>query len=520
MRIRSLPRNLTALVCALVLASCGSSESTQEGVPARNLIIVALDTLRPDRLGCYGAERDTSPVLDDFARRSFLFKGAQSVAPWTAPSMISLMTSLYPDVHQVTGFPEPGRLGERVDTLAELLERQGFSTAAFTEGGYAKGAFGLDQGFQLYPTHKGDDTSNTSNITADSRLSSNFDRFLPWLEEQGDENRFFAFFQTYEVHSPMRAPEPFIQEFVPGYDQASEHTAITAAITQWNESRALDESAARLMQRHLVHCDVNALGKIEDRAAFMARAQELGAPLSHSAVAADSDLLSWAQAIYDAEIRYTDSQLLRLFDALEANGQAEDTVVFIVSDHGEGMGDHGLLGHGAVLHSELLDVVYLLHVPQRALEPRTFDFPARLIDVLPTALELLDVDPGDAHFQGRSLVPLLHGEDLPPAPSFSHAVSKGAPRHSVRQDPWRLIIDDQTGEARLYNLALDPLELQDVSTENPETVEQLSTLIADQARLDTALRARIGAELGESLIDEDTLRDLERLGYTGTDEED
>lgn len=513
------PARLAALLLlGLAGAACSAGEGSGDsrGGP-KNLVIVALDTLRPDHLGCYGHERDTSPVLDAFAERSFLFRGAQTVAPWTAPSMISLMTSLHPDVHQVMGFPEPGRLGASVDTLAEILQRAGFSTAAFTEGGYAKGAFGLDQGFDLYPANAGDDESNTSNITDDSRLASNFDRFLPWLRDQGADQRFFAFFQTYEIHSPMRAPESFIQEFVPGYDEVAEHGMIRDAIKQWNKTQEVAEDAARVIQRHMVHCDVNALGKIKDRAAFMAHAAALGAPLTHKAIAEEPELLQWARDLYDAEIRYTDSQLQRLFDALEANGQADETVVIVVSDHGEGMGAHGLLGHGAVLHSELLDVVFLLHVPGGDFAPREFDYPARLIDVLPTALQLLDVAPGEAHFQGQSLVPLLAGDELPAPASYSHAVSRGPARHSVRKDPWRLIVEDESGAARLYDLSRDPGELRDVSAKHPNVVRELTALLTAQRAADEELRRTLGADLEESVIDEETLRDLERLGYTGQD---
>ena len=120
-----------------------------------NLVMVVLDTLRADHLGLYGYERPTSPHLDALARESFVFERAESAAPWTAPSLISLVTSLYPEVHGVRGFPNPRRMSDDVVTLAEVLKRHGYSTAAFTEGGYAKGDFGLDQGFDSYLAEPG-----------------------------------------------------------------------------------------------------------------------------------------------------------------------------------------------------------------------------------------------------------------------------------------------------------------------------------------------------------------------------
>jgi arylsulfatase A-like enzyme len=186
----------------------------------------------------------------------------------------------------------------------------------------------------------------------------------------------------------------------------------------------------------------------------------------------------------------------------------------VVSDHGEGLGDHGRLGHGENLHGEVLDVVFLLNVP--GLPPAQLDHPARTLDVAPTLLELLDVDPGPAHFQGQSLVPLLRGEALAAEPSFSQAVTRGERRHSVRRDPWRLIVEDESGLARLYDLERDPDELVDVSDEHPGVVADLRALLACQEAADDALRERLGADLEESALDADTLRDLERLGYTGT----
>jgi len=480
-------------------------------------VIVALDTLRPDHLGCYGHERDTSPALDALAARSHLFEGAQSVAPWTAPAMISIMTSLYPDVHQVKGFPEPGRLGGGVDTLAEILDRRGYATAAFTEGGYAKGSFGLDQGFDLYPANPGDEHSHTSNIDEGSRLAGNLDRFLDWLAELEEEEPFFAFFQTYEVHSPLRAPEAYIQRFVPDYDEAFEHEAVADVLDAWNRNRELGPDGARLLQRHFVHCDLNAYG-IQDRNDLMQLAEILGAPLVHKEIARDADLVEWVRALYDAEVRYLDDELARLFGALEENGQADDTVVVVVSDHGEGLGAHGLLGHGGVLHSELLDVVFLLHVPGGP-SPRRIDFPARLVDVAPTALELLDVDPGPNHFQGRSLVPLLAGDELEPLPSFSHAVNRGVPRHSVLRGPWRLIVEDESGVDRLYHLERDPGELDDVAGAHPDVVAELRALLESQRIADAELRERIGATPEESELDSATLEELQRLGYVGEDVE-
>ena len=113
------PLALLAAAAFAVFAGCADQERTEPARRPLNLVIVVLDTLRADHLGLYGYARDTSPHLDAFADESFVFERAESAAPWTAPSLLSLVTSLYPEVHGVRGFPNPRRSSDDVVTLAE-----------------------------------------------------------------------------------------------------------------------------------------------------------------------------------------------------------------------------------------------------------------------------------------------------------------------------------------------------------------------------------------------------------------
>src|SRR5678815_3014517 len=112
------------LVC-VVLALALTTTCAPNGPRKLNLVVIALDTLRPDHLGCYGYARATSPNIDAWAKNAVIFENAQTAAPWTAPSLLSLMTSLYPDVHQVVRFPDPGQMSDNVTTLAEVLKKSG-----------------------------------------------------------------------------------------------------------------------------------------------------------------------------------------------------------------------------------------------------------------------------------------------------------------------------------------------------------------------------------------------------------
>lgn len=491
----------------LALAACAALLGAQCSDRQRplNLVVIALDTLRPDHLGCYGSSRATSPNLDAFAAGAVLFESAQSAAPWTAPSLLSLMTSLYPSVHGVASFPEPGQMNERVTTLAEVLQQRGYATAAFTDGGYAKAQFGLGQGFDLYPLNAGDTPDqHASNLLHPSRLAPNVERTLRWLDEYSGEP-FFLFFHTYEVHGPYTPPEADIREYRPTYDDAAEHERLRQVILRWLEKREIDADGVRLILAHTEHCGA---GNGAEKEGLPAKMKEFGI------TATDPERMQFWRDLYDAEIRHTDRELAALFQRLRRADLAENTVVVIVSDHGEGFGEHGMVGHGNALHEEALRVVLMLRSPGVA--ARKIGDVVHALDVMPTVLDLLSVPRDELLLQGRSLLPLLRGESLGEAPVFSHALSrpeKEARLWSVREGRWRYVWSEDTQSGQLFDLLADPGESRDVAAENPKVAERLLGLLRAQRDVDAAFHERAAGPVGTYTFDADTLRELRHLGY-------
>ena len=123
-------------------------------IPDR-IILISLDTLRADHLGVYGYHRNTSPNIDAFAKESIVFEHAVVQSPWTLPSHMSIMTSLYPSFHGLVDKDLLSPLDDRHITLAELLKKGGYKTAAFTDGGFMRGAFGFNRGFDVYDDQGG-----------------------------------------------------------------------------------------------------------------------------------------------------------------------------------------------------------------------------------------------------------------------------------------------------------------------------------------------------------------------------
>ena len=508
-----------ALLLCLSLAACTREQPAGPRAGARppNVLVVLLDTLRPDHLGCYGSARPTSPHLDSLAQRACLFENAQSAAPLTVASILTLMTSLYPEVHGVQGAQNPGRMSEHVTTLAEILAAHGYATAAFTEGGYANPQFGLGQGFETFPAHPDDRDPDVTNLLGTSRLADNLERSCAWLKSTADKP-FFLFFHTYEVHQPNYARPEYMRRFRPGFDEPADHARAAQAIESWNTKHEATAEGCQTLLEHLYQCPRTGLPDLEDADGFekLAAANHWGP----DDVLENQPLLALVRDLYDASIRYTDDQLERLWSTLDELQLASNTIVVVVSDHGEGLGQHHELEHSNVLHDEALHVALLIRAPGQEFAPRRVPTQVRSVDLMPTLLELTGIDTKGLALQGRSLVPLMRGEKEPDRIAFSHARRVDAqqnPQFSVRDGKWRLIVEPLAKKRWLYDCANDPGELKDVALQHADVVERLEDLLAQQSKQDAFLREKIGSAPGELSIDEKTMKELRALGYAGKD---
>lgn len=501
-------RNRIAVVLAL-LAAFAVTRCAPSGPRKINLVVIALDTLRPDHLGCYGYARPTSPNIDAWSKHAVVFENAQSAAPWTAPSLMSVMTSLYPDVHGIAAFPEPGQMSDNVTTLAEVMKNAGYRTAAFTDGGYASPFFGLKQGFELYPLNQGDSPrEHASNITHPDRLKSNLDRALAWLDDH-EREPFFLFFHTYQVHAPYVPPQEYVKPFRPGYDEQAEHAKLGGVIERWTKQHEIDADGVRLILAHNLHCGA---GNGPERAGLNAKMTEFGIR------SLDEDRMQFLRDLYDGEIAYTDFEIERLLAVLELPQLRDNTVVVFVSDHGEAFGEHGTTQHGSVLFEEALHVVMMLRAPGVA--PARVKDLVRSIDVMPTVLDLTGVARDKLTLQGRSLTPILRGEPLAPELTYSHATN-GDKGHlfAVRDGKWRFVWNDDEKTGALFDLESDPKELRDVAAENSKVAERLQGLVNAQRGIDAELVKHVSGPVHEYVLDPETKKELRDIGYIGDDAE-
>jgi arylsulfatase A-like enzyme len=413
--------------------------------PLRHLVIVSLDTLRADHLGAYGYRKPTSPVFDALATTGVLFERAVAQGPATLPSHGALLTGLYPSAYGDS--PVPFGPPPGVPTLAEILKAHGFATWGFVDGGYLARSFGLGRGFDHYEDRR----TGLSNILV---------RLDRWLDIHGDAPRIFLFVHCYNIHTPYNPPS----------------------------------DARRL------------LGAGPWRGKFSVGAADLDVIERMRPKPTASDIAPIV-GLYDAGIRATDDLLTRLLAILARHHLREDTAIVILSDHGEEFLEHGRTQHKQLYFAPNLHVPLLFLLPGQ--KPLRIGTTVELIDVMPTALELLGLPPYPGAM-GRSLVGLMRGSTDEEGSAYSEGTVWNATLRTLITDRFQLFYDVAKGDAHLYDVAQDPDAHRDLAPTHPETTTKLLRKL--RRRMDEAAIRRTHVTVAPS-IDPRVREDLRALGY-------
>jgi arylsulfatase A-like enzyme len=444
---------LSLSISALILLACPDvdrSSAPAGGSDRPNLLVISIDTLRPDMLGAYGYDRPTSPTLDRMAARGVLFEIAVTPTPWTLPAHASLLTGLYPTHHGLKTHDLRMRWG--VTTLAERLQRTGYDTVSIFNTHHLDTRWGLDRGF---------DHTHYARESVDRVAQA--DVYLEALERLAKPDEpFFLLLHTYDVHSDYRSLPRYEQMFRSGTEGGADGTTAQLTRHRRGETRLGADDRDRLVD------------------------------------------------LYVAGIRQMDDALAPLFEMIERTGLLDRTVVVITSDHGEELLEHGTVLHGRTQFEEALRIPLILLGPGVPAGVRVSE-PVSLIDVVPTALSLLGL-PSPPDLDGVDLAPLWRepvGDGLPDRILFGesdHHNEQPFITRSARYRGFKLTHDLRSGRTALYDLANDPQEQRDVSAEHPELVAMLRTKLESfEAQDDDADQRTLPAlEPGEA----DRLRSL------------
>jgi len=452
----------------------GFSADTEGEPRPWNVIILSIDTLRPDHLGSYGYERPVSPNLDSLAADGVRFANAYSTSPWTLPSHHSLVTGQYPSTHGSNISPvftkDVDRLAADRITLAEVLQAAGYSTAAFTSASLVGKAYGFDQGFD----------------TMEDRawglgMAGRWEAARDWLATV-EESPFFLFLHCFDVHD-YEDPSGQSQQFVRPYD---------------GPLRNMFENHARRFRRFVISSGFFSLER------------------------PDVDFLI---DLYDAGIFRVDSVFGEILSYLEEEDLRSNTLLLVLSDHGEEFWEHGGTGHGFTLHEELLRIPALMRYPGSA-ESLVVESRVRIVDFMPTILDLLRL-PAPADIQGESLVGDLEDQaetvERPVLAEASHVGNSAAiivgQEKLIREkylssdllNRQRVIYNLRQVFARksdrVFDLRTDPREFTPLTPADRGLEEALEGLQAVN-------RQKGKATADESVpMDQETLEQLRALGY-------
>ena len=409
-----------------------------------NVLVLVLDTLRADRLGPWRSEASLTPTLDALLLDSTVWTRAWSNAPWTLPSISTLLTGLQAAEHGA--YHGTAALREGPATLAEAFAGAGYRTAAFTDAGYFQATFGLDRGFQHF------DASTTGIRAAEGEL-------MEWLTDRR-ERPFFAVLHTYHVHEPYEPRDPRAAEILAPFSEE---------------------------ERELIQRPSLGLEQLEP-----------GVPFTIPAAMTDA-----MRALYDLEVRELDAELAALCDRLRAADLWDDTLIAIVADHGEEFGERGLAGHGDTLFPEQLHVPLSIRVPGAS--PRTVDTPVSTVDFASTLLASAGVDPQVSGVPGTDL---RTSASPSPTFAWRQPDGERAALRAVRSGGSLYVDGEfrypRALEASgLWNLDADPQARANLlgSTPDLERLEALRSLLEqhpepppfDEGQIDPALQAQLEA---------------------------
>jgi choline-sulfatase len=459
-----------------------------------NVLIYTIDTLRADHASLYGYGRDTTPFLKKLGASGIVFNDCQTQAPWTKASIASLMTSLYSFTHGIVN--DVDTIPDSATTLAEQLRAGGYVTASIVSNPFVGRATGLQRGFDYmleYPVVLRRRTEAADRATDSAALNK---VVFPWLELHHDEP-FFLYAHATDPHAPYRPPPPFDGKFA----NPAETAAFDRSYSGFEDSRQYGGGAV-FSRESCVKAGLN-----PDK-------------FIHEAIDR-----------YDGEILHNDHSLELLVNKLKELGILQNTLIIVISDHGEEFWDHGWTAHGQSLYQELAHCAFVMWNPHLLPTPRRIDNPVQLIDVMPTVLDLLGLRIPQI-VEGQSLAPLARGRPFQrrsPVMTSRFAHPGAQPDGPIRENrtdtfalidaKWKLIYRDKAAKAglnrvELYDRVADRAERRNVAAQHPREVERMMTEVGNWINAQNKVRMVLGHG-AKSTLDRQTIEQLRSLGYLG-----
>jgi arylsulfatase len=557
-------------ICVLSLCTAYSCIAEEKDLVLPNVLLITLDTTRPDHLGCYGYDRNTSPHLDTFSKEAALFTNAVSSIPLTTPSHATIMTGLNPENHQV--YRNSYRVHNNFTMMAEILKKEGYATGGFVSAVLINSQFGFDQGFDNFsdvPQQKQSLVSAKDASAEEKEARQPTIKTEKMLQRRGDKTTdnalewlqfvahapFFAWIHYYDPHLSYTPPDEYGYRFNPEYDRYVENISNPF----FQEVAYADQVAWQNMFGDETFSARDGFKLLRDM--MVLRQGEYLTP-AHMTPQLVEDFIS----AYDGELSFTDDQVARLFQFLHDAEVYDNTVVIIVGDHGEILYEkENYFGHHRYLYEGSMAVPLLMKIPR--VQSRIIENSVTNADILPTLLDVLEID-SSVSMDGRSLWPLISGNGdtmeqdycfygthtgkskiktfttsaKPVKQKLLKVVSivyrksirlffmkpfrldrkwkieKHFDRIAVVKENWKLIRNDVRGEndrARyeLYNIDSDPLELQNLVEMEKEVYKELKSALKQHIKTKRLHAAPVPDLQRSDKERQEEIETLRSLGY-------
>jgi uncharacterized sulfatase len=517
-----------------------------------NIVFIVLDTHRVDRLGCYGYQKATSPNIDAFAQGATVFERAVSPGQWTIPAHASMFSGEFPSTHMTVQSKDA--LSPQFVTLADRLKAGGYRTIGFCNNplvGVVNNGF--TRGFQTFYNYGG---------------------AVPTVPDQVTRERFAPLRKLWENYTQLlrRISYP-IQNLIASSDKALQLSLYPFFVPLWTRYANFKGNTANSIRDTTKHLQRNPTGEntqpfflffnlMETHLPYNPpeRFTKKFAPIVHTNPKArafmkyyNTQARRWLLPMeephsdleyqtlcemYDAEVAYQDHLLADLFSELDKPAHRENTMIIIVADHGEMLGEHQIMGHGLGVYQELVHVPLIIRLPGQTTGKR-IEPPVSTTHLFHTVLDAADINPietaysSEVDISGLSLLPLVEERGAPPArvvaeayppdnvitimkkyqPEFLKSSHTEAMNWAIYEN-WEKMIRIEEVREMFYDLTADPLEGQPLTGECAEAqLKILGSELDNFLERSYSLRPEGWTRGSVKIDDEKTLQRMRSLGY-------
>lgn len=461
--IRNLRNSLLVIIILISFLPNYPAFSEEKELP--NILIISLDSLRPDHFSCYGYPLDTTPNIDKLAKEGALFKTVISEGNWSTPGAFSLHTSLYPPVY---------RAGNAGSSSGTQVVPEGFEAPAKILKKY---------GYEIV-----DDAYVYQNSGFDTKIEGgnklDFEPLIKAIEKYKDK-RFLLYYQYVGISLPYNPPEPYDTMFFPKNYIMTKSSIVNLDVTR----------RVRCVRKW-------SLAKPDEKETFLKNfdytkvpSKGAGAELGLGFADLQPEDAIPIRALYDGDLRWTDERLGKVFDKLKELGLYDKTLIIIAADNSEELMERGNVGHASecaegTMFDEMIKIGLIMRYPKAIPQDAVVDSQVQTLDIFPTIFDMLGIEIPKS-YQGKSLLPLIKGEKRKVR---DYAFSEGTPggylqaaddmrmMKCVRNERWKLIKYENFSKEpyyELYDLKKDPNEKGNLIDKEPEVVLQLKSALED-----------------------------------------